>query len=317
MMKHLGLLALCWSAMVQAQPSSEADRLFREARTLLANEKYAEACVLLQDSQRLEPALGTLLNLADCLEKTGKRASAFIAFNQASAWATRNNEAKRAEVALHRAQVLKPQLAFVAVELAAFTPQAVAVLRQQEAPPEVVVVRWTLVGATESIPVDAGKYSLTVEAPGRKPHTELFEVGERQSGLLLLKVPVLDGLPGTPAADAQEKNRAANQRTGIVSTAIGGALVILGGVGVGYSRSVLDRVERELPGGPDAANPTVTRSQYATVRTLFPASWVVMAVGITAVGLGVFTLGRDSSSSVSLHFVAAPDSAFASVSGTF
>lgn len=52
-----------------------ADALFREARDLVQAGKIAQACPKFAESYRLDPAPGTLYNLAECEEKDGKIAS--------------------------------------------------------------------------------------------------------------------------------------------------------------------------------------------------------------------------------------------------
>jgi tetratricopeptide (TPR) repeat protein len=62
---------------------AEADTLFREGRALLAEGDYLRACTKFSKSQRLDPAPGTAINLADCQEKLGKLADALAAARQA------------------------------------------------------------------------------------------------------------------------------------------------------------------------------------------------------------------------------------------
>src|SRR5215207_9045421 len=53
-----------------------ADRMFREGQQAAARGDYATACGKFEDSQRLDPAPGTLLNLADCYEHASRLALA-------------------------------------------------------------------------------------------------------------------------------------------------------------------------------------------------------------------------------------------------
>ena len=101
-MPRLASLLLVLSSVSFAQapaPATRAEQLFRHARAMLAEKNYVDACPLLEQSHRLEPALGTLLNLADCFENIGRPASAYRAFTAAAEWASKNGETKRKEVA--------------------------------------------------------------------------------------------------------------------------------------------------------------------------------------------------------------------------
>lgn len=313
-----------------AKPPSEADKLFTQARDLMAKGKFADACVAFQKSHALEPALGTLLNLADCLEKSGKPASAFFAFNEAAEWAGRNHETKREEVAAGRAQALKAKVTFLAVQLPSQVPNALASLKPAQPPGAPELRSWKLDGPAQTVPVDPGSYVLTVTAPNRKPSELHFDVGQTP-GMLKLDVPLLEPEAApppepsliAPTVEAPPPQVTAPARNGtalvgVVNLAAGSALILAGAIGLGYSQSVIDKVARQQPGGPDFNRPTVTRSEYGTAQTLYPLSWVGLGVGVAAAGTGVFLLLRDPHPS-QVSFGAAPlrDGVFASVSGSF
>lgn len=323
-------------ALAQPRPPSDADALFRQARALLSQQKYAEACTLLEKSHQLEPALGTLLNLADCLEKSGRPASAFIAFNEAATWAARQKESKREEVALQRAQALKGKLARVTVELASPVTAAVAQIYPAgtSAKASAPLKQWSLDGSAQAIPLDPGKYEVRVEAPQCKPATVAFEI-PAMSGVTRVAVPALERLPtlapepvstATGAAPAvspslvkrvDRPSRSPAAVVGVVNVAAGGALVVGSTVALVYSRGVINRVERQQSGGPDEANPTVTRGEFTTVQTLYPAAWVGLGVGIAALGTGTYLLIRDAREPVTVSGWVTPSESFVTVRGSF
>jgi outer membrane protein assembly factor BamD (BamD/ComL family) len=62
-------------AQAKAEDKAVAEALFREARQLLDAKQYAAACRKLEESYRLDPAGGTLMNMAMCHGKEGRGAS--------------------------------------------------------------------------------------------------------------------------------------------------------------------------------------------------------------------------------------------------
>ena len=65
-------LTITVPAFAEGRDPAAADALFRSAREAFARGDYATACPRFAESQRLAPAVGTLLNLSACEEKLGK-----------------------------------------------------------------------------------------------------------------------------------------------------------------------------------------------------------------------------------------------------
>src|SRR6188768_4131513 len=93
-------------AHAQSTDSAAAQGLFDEAKALMATGKASEACPKLEESQRLDPGTGTLLNLALCYEKIGRIASAWSRNLDAAAAAKASGNTARENAARKRAAAL-------------------------------------------------------------------------------------------------------------------------------------------------------------------------------------------------------------------
>jgi hypothetical protein len=71
---------------------------------------FASACPKLAASQRLDPALGTLLNLALCYEQNGQTAHAWLTYREAAGVAHTSGERDRETLALDAAASLAPRV---------------------------------------------------------------------------------------------------------------------------------------------------------------------------------------------------------------
>ena len=81
----LGAATLALAPAAHADDDAPALVLFKEARALVGDGKYAEACPKFEQSLALEVGVGTQFNLADCWEHIGRTASAQKLFLGAAA----------------------------------------------------------------------------------------------------------------------------------------------------------------------------------------------------------------------------------------
>ncbi|HMG53893.1 MAG TPA: hypothetical protein VK601_10430 [Kofleriaceae bacterium] len=99
-----------------AEPgTTEASAAFQRGRELAKLGRFAEACVEFGRSYELDPALGTAVNLADCLERQGELPRAWLLFDRVARDA--QGVQSRARLARERADALLARLATVIVRL--------------------------------------------------------------------------------------------------------------------------------------------------------------------------------------------------------
>ena len=184
------------SLFAQTSSTAAAEALFQEGRALFEQGKFAEACPRLAESQRLDPATGTLLALALCQEGLGKLASAWAAFTDVEGRSLREGRDDRVKIAREHAAALKPRLSSLAVDVAAET----AALPGLE-----VEVDGVTVGKgsfSVAVPVDGGEHRVQANAPGKTPFQATVSV-KLESDAVRVSIPVLADAPAAgPIAPA-------------------------------------------------------------------------------------------------------------------
>jgi len=169
-----------------------AEALYRQARDLMAAGDYEKACPKFAESQRLDPATGTLLNLAACHEKQGRLASAWLEYSDAAVAARRDQREDRVEYAQSRALALESKLSRLTLLLAADADEPELSIELDGAS-----VGRAVVGAPT--PVDAGNHTVRASAPGKKSWSQSILIGaeaDQQS----ITIPKLELGPPEPAA---------------------------------------------------------------------------------------------------------------------
>jgi len=182
-------------AEASAGQKAAAESLFDDALKAMKSGHFAEACPKLEESERIDPAIGTLLYLAECYEKTGRTASAWATFREAASAAQAQGETERTRKAAERADRLQPTLSKLTLKVVPETAQ-IASLRVTR---DNVVIAKTLFGV--ALPVDPGKYHIVASADGYQSYEADIEVlGNADSKAL--EIPALAQSTTAPVAAA-------------------------------------------------------------------------------------------------------------------
>jgi hypothetical protein len=184
----LFLCGILRANIASADPSltdkSVATELFKEGRTLLDEGRVAEACRKLEESQRLDPGGGTLLNLALCHEREGRTATAWVEFTEALGLAKREERAPRIEFARTHIAQLEPDLSRMVIQVPAGADVPDLEVRRDGG----IVARaaWG-----SPVPIDPGDHVVEASAPGRLPWRQTVVVGAKADTKTIV-VPTLE-----------------------------------------------------------------------------------------------------------------------------
>jgi hypothetical protein len=192
------LAASTWTASAVAQTASDkaaAEGLFDQGRSAMQEGDFGKACGLLERSQHIEPAIGTLLYLGECYEKSGRIASAWATFREAADVASAAKENQRARTGRERAQRLEPLLSRLTIQVAPETQQ-ISGLTVDRKDKQVQAALFNV-----PVPTDPGEYTITASAPGYEPWSGTVTVPER-AGRVAINVPPLKKTSGESASTA-------------------------------------------------------------------------------------------------------------------
>lgn len=193
---------------------SAAQALFDAGRALMEEGKPALACAKFEESEKLDPSAGTLLNWGKCLEAQGKTASAWAMYKQAVSLGKSTGKERHVEAAEQFIAAIEPRLVKLVVDA-------------KNAPPDLAVDRKDASGATAAIArealglaiaVDPASYTIEAHAAGRAPWSTTIDL-EKEGETSTVTIPEL-ALAETPKPPPAKKT-------------ISRPLVIAGGVTAG------------------------------------------------------------------------------------
>jgi hypothetical protein len=270
-----------------ATSHAAAEELFTQGRALLDAGHYAEACVKLAESQRLDPSAGTLLNLGECFEKNGQTASAWATFKDAERASVDRHRPDWEKTAQRRAAALEPRLSRVTVVVPVPARVDGLVIEIGELRVEPALY-------DTPIPLDPGMHVVHARAPGRVPWGSEISVA-RESDRRSVTVPVLAiEVLARPSGATQSSDADANHATpalpsrGIpaVAWALGAGGVVLAGAGA--TLWLIGQNERSDLSRTCAATGTCAHDDIVASRTKLIAGDVLVGAGLIALGAGVY-----------------------------
>ncbi|WP_437330979.1 hypothetical protein [Sorangium sp. So ce381] len=302
--RHAGawLALLCGTSLTSpllAQPTAAdkalAEGLFQDGKRLMDEGKLQEACPKLAESQRVDPTVGTLLNLAVCHEKEGKTASAWAEFTEASSLAASAGQQDRAQFAAKRASELEARLTRLVLDAAQAT---------QTAPAMTITLNGKELSAAAAagsgIPVDPGTATIEAKAPGKQPWSQRVTLDPGPSTTRVTIPPLADvavqaakaAPPAPPRPPPARPEAARPEATGNPMRALGFVAggVGIAGLGVGAVFGVLTiqkagDVEEGCSGSFRCSRADVEANESA--RTKAMVSNIAIGAGLACLGAGV------------------------------
>lgn len=261
-------IAMPAAADAQPTPAAQAEILFEQGKQLMTEGQIAAACAAFESSQKLEAAITTLLNLANCREKNQQLATAWALFLEAERQ-TRETDKDLNAIANERAASLAPRVSKLTLVVEEGR-SGVEIRRDGQI---VVPATWNT-----ALPIDGGRHTISASANGYQTwQTEVTIENER--GARTIEVPELVAAAAPPPA--RRRSRAVPITFGI------GALALAGGA-VGFelsARSVYERGKTEV----DNAKQESLRESANTRRYV---ALGLGAAGIACAGVAVFTYLR-------------------------
>jgi hypothetical protein len=272
-----------------------ADALFNQAHAAMEKGDYETACQRFRESDRLDPAIGTKLNLAICEEKRGKLATAWDLLHAVVDKADASDE--RRAIAQDLADKLDPRVPKLILRLGPGAPKDTTT-REGNA-------TYGSASFGVPLPMDPGKHELLVAAPGRAERTltvELHEGETRNVAVVpgpLLAAPMESAAHGaTPDVSDREQTAASahsgSKTLGFVLGGVGvagvGVAAVTGILALGKKSSADEECNDQLrtcsQAGKDAD------SAGRSLMTISTIGWVVGVAGLAGAGAYFVLAGR-------------------------
>ncbi len=281
---------LCYQPFAQAQARQATQReaiaesLFIEGKKLMRQKKFEEACDKFSASHQIDPALGTLLNLAVCLEKMGKTASAWSKYSDVIARAKIKKDKSRESYARKRLKKLEPQLLYAKIVVSQEVTDLIITLDGNVLPRQA----WGT-----ALPVDPGAHQLEAQAKGRITWSATMQIGaehpEQEWEVPFLEKEPVAVAPSLPVAEkasvVQTKQKLfwglSQKKWGRILDGSGAALLIGGLVFDAMAAKAYSEAK-------NTGDVSVFDNAKRKFRTRAAMANILYATGVVALGAGLY-----------------------------
>jgi hypothetical protein len=270
------------------ESAATADVLFNDARAAMAAKKFDVACAKFRESNRLDPAVGTLFNLANCEAQRGQLVTAWTLYRQVLEKLPPGDS--RAPIAKTQVQSLDARIPRLKIRARGEMPAATVVT--------VAGLALSPASLDSSLLLNPGRYAISVASPGRSTQEFSVALAEGDAAEFPVFVGTLTSAPASPVAprvavspsesastdDDDRNSRELLAYTGIAVGAVGFTLGIITG---------LAGLHQESLGNQSCSDVTRTCNQTGydanqSAKSLATVSTVGLVVGVLAGGAGTY-----------------------------
>ncbi len=322
----LALLSGLLSARVAAaQDTTKADETFDAGHRLMKDGKLTDACPKFEESQRADPASGTLLALAYCQELSGLLASACRNYRAAAELAKREGQTERERAATERAESLTKRVSTLTIQVPPRLLEQPGLVIKHDG------VALERAAYSVAIPLNGGTHAFEVSAPGYEYWAGIVTL-QNELDHKTLSLPLLEHATTTHTAITGPTRAAAGDLTGVplterrTSNVLGQASLALGigsaiavGFGVTFGIAAKSRHDASNRDGHcDATGCDVygAERRRAALDAAAVSTWSFVTAG--ALGAGALVLYFSAESSATrLATSVVDDSPRVTLSGSF
>lgn len=277
------------SDAADTETSQRAEALYTEGKRLAAAGAHAEACPKFEESQKLEPAIGTQFNLADCYEAVGRRATALALFREVARVAQLTGKQERLKAAEERAGALETSVGRIVVDTTQHHGEARARIDGIETSRE---------DAARGVPADPGSHKVSVEASGFEPWSSDIVVPNENGARVVATAPALRRIDREVIKPVVVSESSPPLRPlGIGLLSAGGAGLVVGGI---FGLIAVNQKNDAGCDGTDCRNaPPGSASTLRDAQKAGTVSTIAFAAGgvLAAAGIGVLVFGPSGSTS--------------------
>jgi hypothetical protein len=286
--------------------TKKADETFNAGHKLMKDGNFNDACPKFEESQRADPASGTLLALAYCQELSGLLASACGNYRAAAELAAKEGQVERQKAATERADALAKRVSTLTIQVPPELTQQPGLVIKRDG---IALERTTY---NVAIPLNGGTHAIEVIAPGYERWAAVVTL-QNESDHKTLALPALEResssfIPITgsrhpasrtapPPAPPTEANTVRVMRQASLALGIGTA--VAAGVGITFGIAAKSRNDASNRDGHcDSTGCDVygAERRSAALDAATVSTWSFITAGALGAGALVLYFGAESKS---------------------